>query len=363
MHCPECESFTDILFDKTDVYVWCPLENTYSKISIFLGEAEFEYELIGNDTVMVRLSGAGAREFLLQIGGVMGAQELAACKAVTVPGGTAPDIRNLERVMTLDRLVALSHGQWLRDMVEEHRFTSYFQPIVSSNQHDVVAYEALFRGFELGGSLISPGHIFKTATDAGMMFQLDIAARRSAVERASELGIGDRTLFINFNPTAIYDPSYCLRTTVSACEQLGLKPESIVFEVTETEQVTDVRHLRGILAFYRKAGFRVALDDVGAGYSGLNTLQTLSPDLIKIDRHLVTEIDKDGFKRNIVEHLTSMAKKQDIQVLAEGIETPEEASVLEEIGVDLMQGFYFGKPAETLDGSTGGELKRAAGGA
>jgi len=348
MHCPECEAFTDFVFPRTDLYLWFPLDHTFAKVSAFLGEADFDYELLRQDLVKLSLTETTLNGFLIQLSGVISSQELAGSKALTVREGEEPDVRNLERVVTLEKLVAISHGQWLRELVEQDRYTTYFQPIVSSQDLGVIGHEALFRGFEADGSLLSPTHIFKTAAEAGQMFQLDLAARRSAVQQAAKLDVGNQWVFINFNPTTVYDPSYCLRTTVSACEELGLKPEQIIFEVTETEKVEDMRHLRGILSFYRKAGFRVALDDVGAGYSGLNILQSLGPDLIKIDRHLIENIDTDAFKLNIVEHLTALAHRQQIQVLAEGIETEAEAKTLQELGVDLLQGYYFGRPGPEL---------------
>ena len=348
MHCPECESFTDITHLDNDVYLWSPLDHTYSKLGAFLGETTFDYSLLDNDIVRVSLNDEQLNSFLIQVGGVLSSQELAGTKAMTLPRGKEPDVQALGRVMTLDRLISLSHGKWLQEMIEQERYTSFFQPICNNRNRQVVGFEALFRGFETDQSAISPGHIFQTAADAGILFQVDLAARRSAVRRSAELGINNDWLFINFNPTAVYDPSYCLRTTVSYCDELGLKPEQIVFEVTETEKVEDIRHLRGILSFYRKAGFRVALDDVGAGYSGLNILQTLSPDLIKIDRHLIEDINNDPFRQNIVEHLTAMAHQQDIKVLAEGIETAAEANHLQGSSVDFVQGYYFGRPGNAL---------------
>ena len=344
MHCPECEAFDKVAFDKTDLYLWFPLDHTFSKACALVGDGEYDYRREEHDILVITLSAKSLAEFLVEIGGELSTQELMATKALTLPTGDKPSIANLQRVTTLDKLLWSSHGAWLQDMVEQERFTTYFQPIVKNGSHQVVGHEALFRGLETDGALISPGHIFRTAREAGQLFQLDLVARRSAVQQAAAKNLKDQWLFINFNPTAVYDPSYCLRTTVSACEDLGLRPENIVFEVTETEQVKDVRHLRGILSFYRKAGFRVALDDVGAGYSGLNILQTLSPDLIKIDRHLVEDIHQDRFKQNIVQHLSELAYEQDISVLAEGIESPEEAAFLGDLRVDYLQGYHFGRP-------------------
>lgn len=347
MHCPECEAFPELEFPQTDLYLWLPLDHTHGKIASYLGSSDFEYESAGHQVVKVRLDKADLRKFALEVGSTLTQKELQGSKAMPVPRDRSLDPADLARVVPLDRLVANYHGYWLRQMIEEDRFATWFQPIVLPDGSRR-GCEALFRGKERDGSIIMPGPIFRTAQEAGLLFQVDLAARRSAVETAAAAGLKDQWLFINFNPTAVYDPSYCLRTTVSACEALGLDPASIVFEVTETELVEDTRHLRGILTFYRKAGFRVALDDVGAGYSGLNMLQELEPDLIKIDRHLVTDIDSDDFRRNIVEHLVMLSHRQGIKVLAEGVETEAEAEAVSACGVDLMQGYYFGRPAPAL---------------
>ena len=351
MHCPECEAFPQLEFQQTDVYLWLPLAHTTSKVSGWLADASFDHELIERQLMRVSLQAGDLRRFALELNGVLTEQEMRGARALPVPKGKSPALGDLASVVTLDRLLANYHGVWLRNMIEEGRYTSWFQPIVRPDGSHR-GYEALFRGIEKDGSIISPGPIFDTAESAGLLFQVDLTARRSAVETAAKAGLRSSWLFINFNPTAVYDPAYCLRTTVSACEEMGLDPGSIVFEVTETEHVKDSRHLRGILAFYRKAGFRVALDDVGAGYSGLNLLQELEPDLIKIDRHLLTDIHKDDFRRNIVEHLVSLSHKQGIRVLAEGLQTADEAQVAVDCGVDFLQGYYFGKPSPGLEPRT-----------
>ena len=348
MRCEECETFLDIEFDEVSVYFWLPLAHTHAKVAAFLGSTNFAYTLLEGDVIRVDVTDHELRGFLIQLKGTLTSQELSGSKAMSLPRDSAPDFRNLHRVVTLDKLISLSHGDWVRRMVEEGRYTTHFQPLVSAKTGEIRAYEALFRGREVDGSRLSPGHIFSTAAGAGMMFQVDLAARRSAVELASKLGIGDKKLFINFCPTAIYDPSYCLRTTVSACEELGLDPSQIVFEVTESEEVTDLKHLKGILTFYRNAGFKVALDDVGAGYSGLNLLMDLEPDLMKIDRHLITNIDQKPFKQSIVTHLIQMAKEHGIKTVVEGIETADEAAWLREAGADLIQGYYFARPSAEL---------------
>jgi EAL domain-containing protein (putative c-di-GMP-specific phosphodiesterase class I) len=135
-----------------------------------------------------------------------------------------------------------------------------------------------------------------------------------------------------------------LRSTAAAIAQAGLQPSDVVFEVTETHKVRNMAHLKGVLSFYRNAGFEVALDDVGAGWSGLNMLNQLMPDYAKIDMELIRDIDTTPSKQRIVKHLIASAKENGIKVIAEGIESQEEAACVAEFGADFLQGFYFAKP-------------------
>ncbi|MDF2440969.1 MAG: hypothetical protein JWN98_1953, partial [Abditibacteriota bacterium] len=206
----------------------------------------------------------------------------------------------------------------------------------------------LLRGIEAHADadtpLVPPYRIFDVARGAGLLFHVDLAARRAAIRQASRHGI-DCRIFINFTPTAIYDPVNCLRSTVLLVHELGLHPEQIVFEVIESELVTDVDHLNTILDYYRNSGFGVALDDLGSGYSSLNLLARLRPDYIKLDRELITDVVNDPFKAMIARKLLEAAQELKIQTIAEGIETQDEADWLREQGANYMQGYFIARPA------------------
>lgn len=152
-------------------------------------------------------------------------------------------------------------------------------------------------------------------------------------------------MFINFNPTAIYDPGFCLRTTFKEVRRLGIDPANFVFEVVETDSVTDETHLKSILEEYRRQGFRIALDDLGAGFGSLTLLKQIRPDFIKLDRELVDGVHWDNYKASITAHLIRMGKDLQVRIIAEGIEQPEDWHWLRERGVDYVQGFHFARPA------------------
>ncbi len=153
-------------------------------------------------------------------------------------------------------------------------------------------------------------------------------------------------LFINFNPTAIYQPDFCLKTILAAITKADLSPERVVFEVVESDEIHDTDHLLHLLSFYRERGFKVALDDLGAGFSSLNLLTKMRPDFIKLDRELVRDVDKDPYKATITANLLAMARTLPVATIAEGIETPGEYAWLKEHGADYLQGFLFARPAQ-----------------
>lgn len=344
MHCPECETFEQLVYSSTDIYFSFPLDHSQAKFNSYIGRSKLPFERSVQVVTKITISRAAIGKFLTELSGVLTDEEQAATKVLTLPAGTKAGLEQFGRVTTLERVVAAHQAAWIEDLLSNGRFKSLFQPMFDAISGEATAVEALFRGIDENGDLISPGFMFRLAQRARMMFQTDLVARRSAVTQAAGAGLQRLQLFINFNPTSIYDPSYCLRTTVSTIEQLGFRPENIVFEVTESERVTNQDHLRGILAFYRRSGFKVALDDVGSGYSGLNLLRDLRPDYIKIDMHLVRDVDRDAFRQSIVRHIIAIAREAGIKIVAEGIETSAELQWLRRHNVDLLQGYALARP-------------------
>lgn len=257
----------------------------------------------------------------------------------------ALSIREVVRMHTLTKLMAEANSEMLRKILDEERLTSFFQPIVyAKDPARPYAYECLLRGLDDDGNPVSPGPLFKLAADADMLFQLDRAARLQVIKQASRVKLSTR-IFINFVPTAVYNPEYCLRTTVAAADAAGIARDQIVFEVTESERITDLIHLKSILSYYRDNGFQVALDDLGSGYSSLNLIHHLRPDYLKMDMELVQGVDKDTFKASVSRSLLNLAGELDIPVIAEGIERVEEYEWLRENGATYMQGYLFARPA------------------
>ena len=228
------------------------------------------------------------------------------------------------------------------DIIENKSLTAYFQPIIDMKTNEIFAYETLTRGVLPNGDLMYPDELFLKSTRNDMNFVLDRMCRENALKTTAVKKV-DAKVFINFIPTSIYDPEFCLASTVKWAKQLEFDPKNIVFEVVETEYVEDKEHLKKILNYYRKEGFLIALDDVGEGYSSLNMIIDLKPDIIKVDRNIICDIDTDQMKQSIYKALKSICDDNGIKLLAEGVETPSELEKIKEIGVDYAQGYYFAR--------------------
>lgn len=218
-------------------------------------------------------------------------------------------------------------------------FAFAFQPIVSLSKKLVFGHEALVRG-PAGESAWS---VLSQLNDENR-YTFDQACRVNSIKIAAQLGIKEY-LSINFLPNAVYQPKACIQTTFAAARECNFPISQIIFEVTEGEEVHDCPHLINIFSEYRTFGFKTAIDDFGAGYAGLSLLAGYQPDIVKVDMELVRNIECSASKRAIVKGIVTICKDLNIRVLAEGIETIAERDCLRKLGIDLMQGYLFCKPA------------------
>jgi EAL domain-containing protein (putative c-di-GMP-specific phosphodiesterase class I) len=214
-----------------------------------------------------------------------------------------------------------------------------FQPIVDTEHGAVYAHEALAR--PIGGG--SAHEVLSRITEENR-YAFDQACRVRAITLAAALGMRS-LLSINFLPNAVYQPAACIRATLEAAARHGFPLQRIVFEVTEDERSRDATHLMAIFAEYKRHGMLTAIDDFGAGHSGLNLLAQFQPDIVKIDMALTRNIHADRVRRIITHSIARMCTQLGITVIAEGIETFDEALCLRELGIHLLQGYYFARPA------------------
>ncbi len=247
----------------------------------------------------------------------------------------------------LGELLKRVRASWLDALLtRKDQFFNVFQPLVSMKNGSVFAYEMLIRAHAAArGGVIGGAQLAEAALASNQIYEFDFLAREVAIQTAADRFHKNTKVFINFMPNAVFESAQTLDKTTNQCMQLGLDPSRVVFEVIESESVADIGYLKDLLNNYRKLGYNIALDDLGSGYSGLNYMLELMPDFVKLDRELVDGVENNKPKRVIISKLTEAAHDLGITVIAEGIERAGDFTVVRDLGVDIVQGYFLAKPS------------------
>jgi EAL domain-containing protein (putative c-di-GMP-specific phosphodiesterase class I)/CheY-like chemotaxis protein len=211
-----------------------------------------------------------------------------------------------------------------------------YQPIVSSATRKVFGYEALLRSSE--PSLPHPGAVLDAAERLGRLEALGRTIRDRAAEPVAgndDVGM----LFVNLHTTDLLDPKL-----LSPDAPLSRIAHRVVLEITERASLEKVQDVRSRIAALREIGFRIAVDDLGAGYAGLTSFALLEPEIVKLDMTLVRDVHQSATKQKLIRSMAGLCKDMGMMVVGEGVETPEERDSLIDLGCDLLQGYLFAKP-------------------
>ncbi len=225
---------------------------------------------------------------------------------------------------------------------------THFQPLVSIKNRAVIGLEALSRGVLEGANLaIPPTVLFSLAQSQKDRLALDRLCRKKAVERFAPLYRAKRDLLLSLNldTRVLYRAIVGSGHLLNSVRDAGVSPNNVIIEILESN-VKDEAALAEFITAYRGHGFLIALDDIGAGRSNLDRISSIKPDIIKIDRGLIRDIDTEHHKYEIAKSLVRLAGNVGAMAVAEGVERQEEVLTLMELGVDIFQGFYFCKPRE-----------------
>ncbi|MGJ8690624.1 MAG: GGDEF domain-containing protein [Gammaproteobacteria bacterium] len=227
-------------------------------------------------------------------------------------------------------------------ILEHEKLNAIYQPIVDYKQHTILGYESLIRG-PSDSALHNPVMLFDVARRTESLTELDLLCKRTGIHGFKAKRLPGK-LFLNTTPQGLLEPGHRTGLTLEYLHELGLKPENVVIELTEQYQMTDSHVLSNALEHYRRMGFEIAIDDLGAGYSGLTRWAELRPEYVKIDRHFIQNIHTDTVKQSFVRSIIDIAKELNCKVIAEGIESREESQMLKDMGITYGQGYYFGRP-------------------
>lgn len=234
----------------------------------------------------------------------------------------------------------------LQKIIIENQIHTVFQPIVNMNSMEIIGHEALSRGPD-GSEFEDPLMLFTFASECGLSFELDRLCRKKAFQTIRKIKT-NKKIFVNTLTMTIHDPEFRGTYLKELLEDLKMKPENVIFEVSEKMAIDNYDMFRAALKDYTDIGIVHASDDIGTGHSDLERIMELKPGFMKIDMSFVKGIDQSYIKQEIVKAMLQLAKNIDSIIIAEGIETHEEMEKLKEIGVIFAQGYLFAKPEDHI---------------
>ncbi len=237
----------------------------------------------------------------------------------------------------------------LDDIIRNKSIKSVFQPIISLQDGEILGHEALSR-ITCEGVIENPEMLFCIAGEYGRLWDLEQLCRTIALETAYETMRPpyDKMLFLNVNPNIMHDEKFKRGFTKDFLKQYHIKPQNIIFEITEQNVILDMSGFLSAVDNYRGQGYKIAIDDVGSGYSGLNLISEINPNYIKLDMKLIRGINSDSLKYALVKGMVELSKVSQIKLIAEGIETYSELETLIGLGVQYGQGYYIQRPNEMI---------------
>lgn len=251
-----------------------------------------------------------------------------------------------------DELLYYRRLKELRRIMDHQALNSFFQPIMELQYGETIGFEALNRP-AMSKLFPNTGSFYDFIGQSNQVFSFECFCRNLSLQRFIErMPDYDQKypplLFLNIHPFVLLDPSYNSGETLQLLSEIGIEPSQVVFELTERASVTDFALFEKVLSHYRSQGYRIAVDDVGSGYSSLKTIIYLKPEFIKLDKSLIQFIDQNKEQQQLVQLLIDFAKKSNTKVIAEGIERLEDLAYIRKVGIDYGQGYALGKPLEKI---------------
>ena len=341
MECKRCKRIPQLYFSNSNIFVQLPTHHHTALFEQTLRENQYSYEVLPEGYLVRSVDFEQYITFLKSM--VFNSVEQKDVKIIPLKNEETIHFSMLKHYRSLKEWTTLYEYREVVRIIETANVRTFFQPIIHVKTGKIYGYEALSRGVYPDGSLMNPKMLFQQAKEMDLLFFLDRICREASIRSAAQQKIKSK-IFVNFIPTAIYEPTLCLQSTVRILSEVDIQPEQVIFEVVESEKVLDFEHLNTILDYYKEQGFSTALDDVGSGYADTQALLKLQPNYMKIDRSIIHNIHLNNASQNLLDQYIFEGMKMKAIILAEGVETIEEYNYLKTKAIDLMQGYFFGKP-------------------
>lgn len=239
----------------------------------------------------------------------------------------------------------------LNYIVKNKAIKTVFQPIVSLKSGDILGYEALSR-ITCESDIENTEMLFEVAGKYNRLWDLELICRTKALESAYKFMVPpyNKKLFMNVNPNTMHDDAFKKGFTREFLRQYKIAPHNVIFEITERNVIDDMDGFKSTVSHYKSQEYKIAIDDAGAGYSGLNLISDVNPNFIKLDMKLIRNINEDNLKGALVMGMVEFSQASNVRLIAEGIETYEELETIIKLGVQYGQGYFIKQPDEDING-------------
>jgi EAL domain-containing protein (putative c-di-GMP-specific phosphodiesterase class I) len=244
-----------------------------------------------------------------------------------------------------DVLLARLRTDWFPEFLSAGRMVPFFQPIVDLSTGEAFGREALMRG-KMGATQVRGAELMAAALAHEALFSFDARARAAALEKGLALLPEGEVLSLNMDPRAVLDVQSSLRSTWPVIERLGTDPTLVCLEFVHAERCPDQELLAALIESHRERGALIALDNARGGVDSLNAIQSLRPDIVKLDFSLIVGLADSPGRQQVAGVIASVAREQGCRVVATGVESVADYDAVRAMGAEMGQGFYFGQPVE-----------------
>ncbi len=233
----------------------------------------------------------------------------------------------------------------LRKILDQELIIPFFQPIYHFKPFRLLGLEVLSRPVS-NGKLSNPEHFFKSALQFGLYQEMELLSWTKAIDVISDLPY-EHHIFLNCNPFLVEGSEFDKIKFIF--DNSKVSPTNVILEITERSAISDSKLFYQNIQKFRNYGFRFAIDDLGGGYASLESIVQTKPDVVKIDRHIISDLKYDSFKRSIVKFIVAFCAENQIEVIAEGIETKDDLETVIDLGVNAGQGFFLYEPTAKVN--------------
>jgi EAL domain-containing protein (putative c-di-GMP-specific phosphodiesterase class I) len=360
MTCIRCGRADQAPRGPLTLHLWSPLGHSAAKIGQIAGRAGLrarETAETGAVALDVDDDSWAALEPMLIDG--LSNVEREAIRLIAAERGVAPRLADIGRVVTLDQHIGRLRSAWLIARLADEALAVGLEPVAHADAPDeIFAHFAHLSAEDDAGRRVGPAEVFEAARSADFLAALDRTARLTAIRSIADSAV-EGPVFVTFAPSAIYDPRYCLRTTVAEAEKRGVRKEALVFSVHSADAGADVAHLDTVLRYYVEHGFRTAMTLSNRREASFDMLQRLKPDVLILDPSLIVGVRTDPHREVVARKLIEIAHRLQIDTLVQGVDAAEDCEWAYGQGASYVQGAHVAAAAAAAPAAPAAALQPA----